>query len=65
MLSDDQKKGLRDLALGKVINQSMTIEDQIAAIRKQVQAISESTKTPLVDDFEKLVDVVNSKIKGK
>jgi len=40
MLSDAQKKKIRDVAIGHNVNSKLSIEDQIAALRKQVAAIS-------------------------
>jgi len=58
MLSDAQKKKIRDVAIGHNVNSKLSIEDQIAAIRKQVAAISKELKVPLEPDFKALEDLV-------
>jgi len=40
------------------VNSKLSIEDQIAAIRKQVAAISKVLKVPLEPDFKSLEDLV-------
>jgi len=57
-LSDAQKKKIRDVAIGHVVDSKLPVEDQIAAIRKQVVAISEVLKVPLEPDFKLLEDLV-------
>jgi len=58
MLSDAQKKKIHDVAIGHNVNSKLSIEDQIAAIRKQVAAISKVLKVPLEPDFKSLEDLV-------
>jgi len=48
MLSDAQKKKIRDVAIGHNVNSKLSIEDQIAALRKQVAAIPRSLKCLLM-----------------
>jgi len=60
MLNDSQKKKIRDVAIGHVVDSKLSIEDQIAAIRKQVVALSEALKVPRDADFQALVDLVAS-----
>jgi len=62
-LSDAQKKKIRDVAIGHVVDSKLSIEDQIAAIRKQVAAISKELKVPLDPDFRALEDLVAAKKK--
>jgi len=63
MLSDAQKKKIRDVAIGHNVNSKLSIEDQIAALRKQVAAISKELKVPLDADFKILEDLVVAKKK--
>ena len=58
MLSDAQKKKIRDVAIGHVIDSKIPVEDQIAALRKQVAPISKELKVPLDPDFKALEDLV-------
>lgn len=58
MLTEQQKKQLQDLALGKSINQRKSVEDQIAALRKQVVALSDAAKVPLVGELQELENIV-------
>jgi nitric oxide reductase activation protein len=60
MLNDSQKKKIRDVAIGHVVDSKLSIEDQIAAIRKQLVALSEALKVPLAPDFQALEDLVAS-----
>jgi len=60
MLNDSQKKKIRDVAIGHVVDSKLSIEDQIAALRKQVVALSEALKVPLDPDFKALEDLVAS-----
>ena len=59
-LNEAQKKRLRDVAIGDIVNIKIPIEDQLAAIRKQLTAVSEAMKVPLDPDFKNLEDVVAS-----
>ena len=58
MLSDAQKKKIRDVAIGHNVNSKLSIEEQLAALRKQVAAISKVLKVPLEPDFKSLEDLV-------
>ncbi len=57
-LTDRQKRRIEDVALGKSINGRKSIENQIAALRKQVITISAAVKVPLVTDLQELEDLV-------
>lgn len=59
-LSEAQQKRLNDLAIGKIVTGQISIDDQIAAIRKQVGALSEAAKVPLDKDFQALEDLVEA-----
>lgn len=59
-LSEAQQKRLNDLAIGKIVTGQISIDDQIAAIRKQVGALSEAAKVPLDADFQALDELVAS-----
>jgi len=59
-LSEAQQKRLNDLAIGKIVTGQISIDDQIAAIRKQLVAVSEAMKVPPDPDFKALEDVVAS-----
>ena len=59
-LSEAQQKRLNDLAIGKMVTGQISIDDQIAAIRKQVGALSEAAKVPLDKDFQALEDLVEA-----
>jgi hypothetical protein len=59
-LSEAQQKRLNDLAIGKIVTGKISIDDQIAALRKQIGALSEAVKVPLDKDFQALEDLVES-----
>ena len=57
-LSEAQQKRLNDLAIGKIVTGKISVDDQIAALRKQIGALSEAAKVPLDADFQALGDLV-------
>ena len=59
-LSEAQQKRLNDLAIGKIVTGKISVDDQIAALRKQIAALSEAAKVPLCANFKVLVDLVES-----
>ena len=59
-LSEAQQKRLNDLAIGKIVTGQISIDDQIAALRKQITALSEAAKVPLDVDFQALDELVAS-----
>ena len=59
-LSEAQQKRLNDLAIGKIVTGQISIDDQIAALRKQIGALSEAVKVPLDKDFQALDELVAS-----
>ena len=59
-LSEAQQKRLNDLAIGKIVTWQISIDDQIAALRKQITALSKAAKVPLDADFQALEDLVSS-----
>ena len=59
-LTEAQQKRLNDLAIGKIVTGKMPLDDQIAALRKQVGALSEAAKVPLDKDFQALEDLVEA-----
>ena len=59
-LSEAQQKRLNDLAIGKIVTGQISIDDQIAALRKQIGALSEAAKVPLDVDFKALEDLVEA-----
>lgn len=63
-LTDAQKKKLDDLGIGKSVTGQIGYDDQLAAIRKQVVALSEALEVPLGADLQALEDfVANEKAK--
>jgi len=59
MLSDEKKKLLSDLAIGKNVTSSMTTDDQLAAIRKQMDNVLASNPKITVDaDYKALSELV-------
>ena len=59
MLSDKKKKLLSDLAIGKNVTSSMTTDDQLAAIRKQMDNVLASNSKIVVDaDYKALSELV-------
>lgn len=64
-LTDVQKKKIEDVAIGNAISQNMNVHDQIAALRKQVIAISTAGKVPLVAEMVALEAVVSKEKKKK
>jgi hypothetical protein len=59
-LTEAQQKKLNDLAIGKIVTGQISIDDQIAALRKQIGALSEAVKVPLDKDFQALDELVAS-----
>ena len=59
-LSEAQQKRLNDLAIGKIVTGQISIDDQIAALRKQITALSKAAKVPIDADFKALEDLVTS-----
>jgi hypothetical protein len=57
-LSESQTKKLNDLAIGKIVTSLISVDDQIAALRKQITALSEAAKVPIDSDFQALGDLV-------
>ncbi len=57
-LTEAQQKRLNDLAIGKIVTGKISVDDQIAAIRKQLILVSEAVKVPLDKDFKALEDLV-------
>ena len=59
MLSDEKKKLLSDLAIGKNVTSSMTTDDQLAAIRKQMDNVLASNPKIVIDaDYKALSELV-------
>jgi len=66
MLSEEKKKEISDIAKGQSINSAMSIEAQIAAIRKQIDVIlADNPKTPIDPDYKKLSEIVGKSEKPK
>ena len=59
-LTEAQQKKLNDLAIGKIVTGQISIDDQIAALRKQIGALSEAVKVPLDKNFQALDELVAS-----
>ena len=59
-LTADQEKKLIDLAIGKIVTGQISIDDQIAALRKQIAALSEAAKVAFDPDFQALEDLVEA-----
>ena len=59
-LTEAQKKKLDDLGIGKSVTGQIGYDNQIAALRKQVVALSEALKVPLDPDFRALEELVAS-----
>ena len=59
-LSEAQQKRLNDLAIGKIVTGQISIDDQIAALRKQITALSKAAKVPIDADFQALDELVAS-----
>jgi hypothetical protein len=59
-LTEAQQKRLNDLAIGKIVTGKISVDDQIAALRKQIGALSEAAKVPLDTDFQALDELVAS-----
>lgn len=64
-LSEAQKKKINDLGIGKNVTGKIPVDDQIAAIRKQLILVSEAVKVPLDKDFQALEDLVAAEKKKK
>jgi hypothetical protein len=59
-LSEAQTKKINDIGIGKNVTSQISIDNQIAALRKQIAALSEAVKVPLDKDFQALEDLVAS-----
>jgi len=59
-LTEAKTKQINDLGIGKNVTCQISIDAQIAALRKQLVALSEAAKVPLVADFQALEDLVAS-----
>jgi hypothetical protein len=59
-LTEAKTKQINDLGIGKNVTSKISVDDQIAALRKQIAALSEAAKVPLVADFQALEDLVAS-----
>jgi hypothetical protein len=59
-LTEAHTKKINDLGIGKNVTSKISVYDQIAALRKQVAAISAAMKVPLEADFKALEDLVAS-----
>ena len=59
-LSEAQQKRLNDLAIGKIVTGKISVDAQIAALRKQITALSKAAKVPIDADFKALEDLVTS-----
>jgi hypothetical protein len=59
LLTDAQKKRIEDLALGEAITSQVSVHDQVAALRKQVLALSTAGKVKLVDEMMALETTVS------
>ena len=58
MLTDADKERIKSIATGHVINSTISIEDQIAAIREQLMELSIATNTQITPKFKKFNDEV-------
>lgn len=66
MLTVEQKKILSDLAVGKNVSSDMSIDDQIAALRKQMDLVLASNPNVSIDkDYKALSDLVYREKKSK
>lgn len=59
-LSEAQTKKINDLGIGKNVTSNIPVDDQIAALRKQLILVSEAVKVSLDKDFQALEDLVAS-----
>ena len=57
-LTEAKTKQINDLGIGKNVTCKISVDDQIAAIRKQLILVSEAVKVPLDKDFQALEDLV-------
>lgn len=65
-LTDAQKKTLSDLATGHTINSKVSMEDQIAALRKQIDIILAANPKITVDpDYKAFSTIVETEIGKK
>jgi hypothetical protein len=64
-LSEAQTKKINDIGIGKNVTSQISIDNQIAALRKQITALSEAAKVPLDKDFQALEDLVASEKEKK
>ena len=64
-LTEAQTKRITDLGIGKNVTSKISVDDQIAAIRKQLLLVSAALEIPLDKDFQALEDLVESEKKKK
>jgi hypothetical protein len=59
-LTEAQTKKINDLGIGKNVTCQISVDDQIAALRKQIIVLSEAATVALGPDFQALEDLVAS-----
>ena len=64
-LNEAQTKKINDIGIGKNVTSKIPVDDQIAAIRKQLILVSEAVKVSLDKDFQALEDLVAAEKKKK
>ena len=62
-LNEAQTKKINDIGIGKNVTSKISVDDQIAAIRKQLLLVSAALEIPLDKDFQALEDLVESEKK--
>ncbi len=63
--SHGRRAGGHDRPIGKIVTGKISVDDQIAALRKQIGALSEAAKVPFYKDFQALEDLVAAEKKKK
>ena len=66
MLTDTKKKVLSDLAIGKNVTSTMSVDDQVAALRKQMDLVlAANSKVEIDADYKTLSELVEKEKKEK
>lgn len=62
VVTDERKKAISDVAIGLSVNSRISVPDQIAALRKQLDLVlAANPKITICDEYKKFSDIVSEK----